>query len=206
MTNPADHRASSSLSALFASPALGRLVVFFALRPGTAVHIRALQRATGLSLSSLQNELGRLTRLGAVSRTEEGRRVLYRADESHPAWLGWRTLIRGCADPTEVLREAFAGVTGIEAAFLFGSTARGDARPDSDLDLFVVGSEEARREARSHLAEAEYLLDREVDLIGCDRSALYSRLESGNPFARRVMEEPKEWIVGGPQVLREEGG
>jgi hypothetical protein len=26
---------------------------------------------------------------------------------------------------------------GVEAAYLFGSTARGEARPDSDLDVFV---------------------------------------------------------------------
>lgn len=195
---------ATSLSSLFASPALGRLVVHFILHPGTAVHLRELRRITGLSISSLQNELQRLTEMGAVTRTEEGRRVLYAADESHPVWMGWRQILRACADPAEVLREVLTGIPEIEAAFLFGSTARGDARPDSDLDLLVVGSEEARRKLRPAFAEAEYLLDRDLDVVGYRREELHRRLRSGNSFVRRVMEERKKWIVGGPQALGEE--
>lgn len=33
---------------------------------------------------------------------------------------------------------------GVEAAYLFGSTARGEARPDSDLDVFVDIAPDAR--------------------------------------------------------------
>lgn len=33
---------------------------------------------------------------------------------------------------------------GVEAAYLFGSTARGEARPDSDLDVFIDIAPDAR--------------------------------------------------------------
>jgi predicted nucleotidyltransferase len=37
-----------------------------------------------------------------------------------------------------VVAEAIAPVEGVEAAFVFGSHARGDAREDSDVDVLVV--------------------------------------------------------------------
>lgn len=40
---------------------------------------------------------------------------------------------------TEALR-----ARGVEAAYLFGSTARGEARPDSDLDVFIDIAPNAR--------------------------------------------------------------
>jgi predicted nucleotidyltransferase len=40
---------------------------------------------------------------------------------------------------TEALR-----ARGVEAAYLFGSTARGEARPDSDLDVFIDIAPDAR--------------------------------------------------------------
>ena len=33
---------------------------------------------------------------------------------------------------------------GVEAAYLFGSTARGEARPDSDLDVFIDVAPDAK--------------------------------------------------------------
>jgi predicted nucleotidyltransferase len=36
------------------------------------------------------------------------------------------------------LQQALTGVPGLAAAYLFGSTARGDARPDSDIDVGLL--------------------------------------------------------------------
>lgn len=66
---------------------------------------------------------------------------------------------------------------GIEALYVFGSRARGDARPDSDLDLAVLGRaplDPLRRfEAQRELS---VLLDIDVDLI--DLRAASSLLRS----------------------------
>lgn len=57
-------------------PARGRLLD--ALRSGSdsGVHLRELARGAGLSLSSLQKELERLSTLGVLSRTSKANRVL----------------------------------------------------------------------------------------------------------------------------------
>lgn len=194
-------RNRSPLSSIFPSPAMARLVIYFLVHPGGRFHLRELKRRTGLSSASLQNELRRLTALGALRREEEGARTYYVADAEHLSWRAWFLLLQACGDPAEILRAALADAEGIEGAFVFGSTARGDTRPDSDVDLFVISSKVARREIDDVLFEVGFLLGTELDVTGADEDLLAERIRSGHWFIRRVLAEPKQWVRGGPEVL-----
>jgi predicted nucleotidyltransferase len=196
-----DSPKKSTLALLFPSPAMARLVIFFAVHPGGRFHLRDLMRRTGLNSASLQNELRRMTEIGALRREEEGARTYYIADQEHPSWRAWILLLRASASPSDVLREALIDADGIEAAFIFGSQARGDTRPDSDVDLFLIGSREARDDLGDCLLEAEFLMGKVLDVIGSDEEQLTARIRSGNWFVRRVLAEPKDWVRGGPETL-----
>ncbi|WP_420128336.1 nucleotidyltransferase domain-containing protein [Longimicrobium sp.] len=186
----------SSLAALFPSMAMARLVIFFAVHPGARYHVRELSRLTGLSSASLQHELKRMAQIGALVREDERGRALYRADESHRSWYAWMVLLRASARPTDVLREALVDARGLQGAFVFGSTARGDTGPNSDVDVFLIGSREAQAEAGLRLGEAEFLIGREVDVVGYDTEQLAARIRSNNGFIHRVLSEPQEWVRG----------
>jgi uncharacterized protein len=190
----------SSLASLFPSMAMARLVVLFAVHPGGRFHVRELIRRTGLSSASLQHELRRLAEIGALVREDEGGRTFHRADDEHPAWRAWMLLMRSGARPTNVLREALVDAAGIDMAFVFGSWARGDARPDSDVDVLLVGSDEARAGAGRLLAEAELLIGRPLDVIGYDPDDFATRAESST-FLRAILREPRIWLRGGPGAL-----
>ncbi|HEU0013542.1 MAG TPA: nucleotidyltransferase domain-containing protein [Longimicrobium sp.] len=189
-------RRTSSLTSIFPSPAMARLVVFFAVRPGGRFHLRELMRLARLPSASLQAELRRLTEMGALRRQEDRGRAIFAADEAHPAWRGWLLLLRSCARPADVLREALVDAPGVEAAFVFGSAARGDMRPDSDVDLFLVGSRDAQAHAGRVLSEAETLLGRSVDVVPYEPGELAGRLRAGNAFVQRVLAGPREWVCG----------
>jgi predicted nucleotidyltransferase len=196
MTNQRGLAGKSSLAALFPSMAMARLVIFFAVHPGARYHVRELSRLTSLSSASLQHELKRLAQIGALVREDEGARAYYRADESHPVWRAWFLLLRASAHPVDILREALVDASDLEGAFVFGSSVRGDARPDSDIDVFLIGSDQAQTEAGHRLVEAEFLIGRDVDVIGYDKDQLAARVRSNNGFIHRVFAEPKEWVRG----------
>jgi predicted nucleotidyltransferase len=186
----------STLGSLFPSMAMARLVVFFAVHPGERFHLRELRRRTGLSLASLQHELARMAFISALRREDEGNRSYYVADESHAAWRAWRTLLASSADPSDVLREVLVDASGIDGAFVFGSTARGEDRGGSDVDVLLLGSAEARWAAGMRLIEAELLIGRTIDVIGYETEEFAERERTGNTFVRRVLSEPRRWLRG----------
>ena len=57
-------------------PARGRLLHALREGPDVGLHVRELARGAGLSLSSVQREVERLTSLGVLDRKTEGNRVL----------------------------------------------------------------------------------------------------------------------------------
>lgn len=182
---------------------MARLLIFLAVHPDEALHIRELYRRTGLGMASLQKELSRLQRLEIVHVRPEGRKVAYRLNLGSERWHVMRALVRSLAHPAEVLREAFSGVPGVDAAFVFGSQARGDTRPDSDVDLFLVADEQGSRAVQDPISEAESLIGRDVDVITYSSAGLREKMRSGNAFLERVSREPKQWIAGDPRTWSE---
>lgn len=181
---------------------MARLVTHFATRPDETRHMRALQRATGLTPRSLQTELARLVRLGILRRHTDGRQVKYGLDEQSPRWRALRGLLRELADPAEVVREALADVAGVEAAFLFGSYARGtDIRDSSDIDLFVMRGDLSEDLLSRRTLDTSVLLGREVNTVTTNYDELLARVMEGSGFYRAIMTGPKRWLVGAEAAI-----
>ena len=203
MTHPTSDAFPSSLAALFPSMAMARLVVFFSVHPGQRFHLRELKRRTRLSSASLQRELHRLVASGALEREEgDDHRVRFAQREAHDAWRAWTLLLRSIAAPADVLREALVDAPGLEGAFIYGSTVRGDTRPGSDVDVFlIVREEEPSRARRRQLSDVEFLLGKPLDVVEYDAGTARQRARTGNPFLSRILAEPKTWIYGGAESL-----
>ena len=195
---PPTRARSNSLAALFPSPAMARLVIFFLVHPGERFHLRGLQRRARLSSASIQKELARLTAMGAVRREEADGRAYYQADEENGAWGGWMRLLLHAADPVDVIREALVDTPGLDAAFVFGSVARGTAEPDSDLDVFLVGPREERKRALRLLVDVGFFIPRYLDVIGRDADE-FARAEEG--LIQRVLSQPKIDLFSGEDAL-----
>lgn len=195
------------LARVLASSALTHLVLYFVLHPDSTPHFRGLQRATGIASRSLQHELARLAELGMIRRERDGRLVRWRRAADHPRWFVFRDLVREFAEPSTVLRTALVEVPGIEAAFIYGSFARGDIHAQSDVDVFAFGDALRERGTRLNLAhgtlEASMLLDREVNVVRYTRDKLAAA--RGDGFVSAVLAGPKLWLVGDEMALNAGG-
>lgn len=195
-----------ALELLGLAPSAARILRYFVLRPGARPHARELQRLLRLGGSSLQRELARLGELGALERVQDGRRVRYQAVEGSPVWKAVRLLVGTSTDPAPLVEDALVDIAGVRAAFVFGSTARGTDRADSDIDLLVVEDAAVdRRKLLSQLAEAGLLLGREVNAVRYTLQALGERLRDpahpASNFVRTTLMGPKRWVAGDPAEI-----
>lgn len=194
-----DDSPKRSLQDILGSPALVRLVIHFLVHPDHRLHLRELQRHTGLGHRSLQRELAKLEDWEMVNREEEDGRVYYVPNLGHPRWEALGSMVRSFAQPEEVLDEALTDVRDqIRAAFIYGSVATGNERPDSDLDLFVVANDDAlsRSDLSGQLMDASFVLGREVNVNLYDSNELGEATRSPSTYLRSLLGGEKRWVIG----------
>jgi predicted nucleotidyltransferase len=188
-------RSSPASEALF--PAVRRsILATLLLQPKREWYFRDLAKHLGLRPSSLTRELRNLVDGGILRRREDGNRVYYQAEPDCPFLPELRGLMLKTAGLVEVLREALEPVAGhIVSAFVYGSIARGEELPDSDIDLMVIGAT-TRFELTKALQEAERRLARPVNSTVYKADEFAEKVASDDHFVRAVLDRDKLFVLG----------
>src|SRR6266487_5657180 len=106
---------------------------------GGPLHLREIERRSGLAVATVQQELKRLTRLGVIEGRPDGNRTYYVAREDHPLYPEIRGLVLKTSGLADLLRRALEKEERITLAFIFGSIAQAREQAHSDIDLLIVG-------------------------------------------------------------------
>ena len=168
------------------------------------LHVRELERRTGLSDATVRQELKKLSRLGVVEARRDGNRAYYRANDVHPLYPDIRSLVLKTSGVTDVLREALGGAGDVELAFVFGSIAGNTSKAHSDIDLMVIGTI-GLRQLSKRLSGLESRIGREVNPHVLTPEEFTRRANEGDHFITTVLKGPRLFVVGGEDELRRLG-
>jgi predicted nucleotidyltransferase/DNA-binding HxlR family transcriptional regulator len=158
------------------------------------LHLRELGRQSGLSSSTVQQELRRLTRVGLVIARKDGNRVYYRANPDHPVHRDLCSLVLKTDGLAGVVQAALK-TPEVSVAFVFGSVARGDTRADSDVDLMVIG-EVGLRKLTSLLSGMADRVGREINPHVMTPEEFFKRKAERDHFVTSVLAAPKLFVKG----------
>lgn len=190
------------LKRLFTSKVRVDLLAHFLLRPDGRFHARGLERALDAQYSAIWKELRNLEQAGVLISEADAGRKLFRLNSDFPLLKELRGMILKTAGAGDRIREALRGVGGIEAAFLFGSFAEGQADSYSDLDVMVIGEADLGG-LSSAISEMESELGRTVNVMSYTVGEWKDRLRNREDLAVSVMRGPKLMLLGSEDALRE---
>ncbi|MHB8719210.1 MAG: nucleotidyltransferase domain-containing protein [Candidatus Dormibacteria bacterium] len=190
---------------LFGSDTLPQVLSLVVTAADADLTAREVSRRLDTNLESTQRALRRLAEAGVIRPARRGRELRYTLQRDDAVALrDLRATAHRLSGMGEELRERAAQLPrgAVEAAFIFGSMAAGTERPESDFDLFVLGS------GRVHdLADFTWRwsqrLQRDVVPIVRTRAALAAGLAEGASFYRNVLTGPKLFLIGSPADLPE---
>jgi predicted nucleotidyltransferase len=164
------------------------------------VALREAARLAGVSVSAAQAALQDLADLQIVERREATAQHLYRFNREHALAAPLEQLFGAEYHRRQAIIDSLGKrlrskqVRGVRSAAIFGSGARGDDRPDSDLDVLIIV-----RDGKSADAALQELLDfaprfeREHGLrlspIVMKLDEFLSRAKDGDPLLKAVAEE-----------------
>jgi uncharacterized protein len=182
-----------------------RAEIFRLLFSGTGeeLHVREIERRSGLNDSTLRQELRKLVRLDLVQSRRDSNRVYYRAKTESPLYPEIRNLVLKTSGLSDVLKSALTDKR-IRVAFVFGSIARGEEKAGSDVDLMVIGQLGLRDLSRL-LSGIEEKIGREVNPHVLREEEFRKRIRAKEHFVSSVMEAPKLFIIGSQRELEAMG-
>ncbi|MDI1336348.1 MAG: nucleotidyltransferase domain-containing protein [Lacunisphaera sp.] len=163
------------------------------------VHVRDLERQSGLNVKTVQDELEKLTKADLVTNRRDGNRRYYRANARHPLFANLQQIVLKTAGLRDVLVQALAGVKGIEVAVVFGSLASGSGKAASDVDLLVIGDVGLRALAPV-LRSAGQVLGREINPITMT-AAEFKKGRRKNPLLVDILGKPRLFVKGDSHEL-----
>ena len=166
------------------------------LRPEISLHVREIGRVTGKAPGTLLRELNQLADAGVILRKPVGNQVQFQANRACPIYEELRNILKKTAGIADVLREALEPLADrIEAAFVYGSVARGDEHAGSDLDVMILGKAKFAEVVHA-LAKARETLGREINPNLYPMHEFRTKLAAGEPFLKRVLADKKIFLIG----------
>jgi predicted nucleotidyltransferase len=171
---------------------------------GEELHVREIERRSGLNDSTLRQELRKLVRLDLVHSRKDSNRLYYRAKNENPLYPEIHNLVLKTSGLADVLKHALRDKR-IRVAFVFGSIARGEEKSGSDVDLMVIGQLGLRDLSRL-LSGIEEKIGREVNPHVSHEDEFRKRIRTKEHFVSSVMESPKIFVIGSQDELETMGG
>jgi len=167
------------------------------------LYLREIERHSGFAIGTIQQEAGNLLRLKLIRARRSGNRVYFKANIDHPLFVDISNMVLKTDGLAGVIRAALGGAD-ITNAFVFGSFAAGNQKPDSDIDLFVIGNIGFRALSKL-LIKSNEQLKREINSNVMTEEEFSQRIRKNEHFVMNVMESKKLMIIGNQNELTRMG-
>ena len=191
-----------------------RVLSLLYLRPGDRLHVRMIARLTGVPAGSLHRELRQLAEAGLLVAERSGNQILYAANEASPVFHELSSMLDKTAGAPPILQEHAAEYTvepsgslpeinakalaaicrkyGVKKMSIFGSAARNELRPDSDVDLLV----EFKPLSKTSYFDFARLQDELSPLFGKREVHIAGPGILENPYRRKTIERDLKALYG----------
>ena len=188
---------SPGLAGALFSPVQQRVLGFLFGQPGRRFQSAELIRLADSGTGAVHRQLQRLEAAGWIAVTRVGNQKHYQANADCPAFEELRSLIAKTVGLVEPIRRALGPLSsGIQAAFVYGSIAKGRDTAGSDIDLLVVSDDAAYPEVFAALQAAETELGRTINPNVFTTRDWQARCEQEGSYAARVSAQPRLFVIG----------
>lgn len=194
-------KAASLADALFSTTQQRVLGLLFG-QPERSYYATELISLAGAGSGGVQRELEQLTRSGLVTVRAIGNQRHYQANPNSPIFAELCAIAEKTFGLAEPLRNALQALAPqILAAFIYGSVAKRQDTAGSDVDLMVISDTLGYGDFYNTIETVSARLGRSLNPTIYTGKEFAKRVKDDNPFVKRVLEQPKIWLIGGEDAF-----
>lgn len=187
--------------ALF-TPVQQRVLALLFAQPDRRFQSAEIIRLADSGTGAVHRQLGRLADAGLVKVTRTGNQKHYQANRDAAVFAELHGLVLKTIGIVEPLRAAMSDVASrVRAAFVYGSSAKGSARANSDIDLMVISDSLRYPDVYEVLAPVERALGRAVNPAVMTATEWRSKRKRADSFVARLTKQPLLFVIGSANEL-----
>jgi predicted nucleotidyltransferase len=166
-------------------------------QPDRGYHINELLRLTGLGSASLQRELKKLAEAGLVRSERIGNLRRFQANTESPVYGELVALTRKTLGVEPMLKTALQPLAPkLDAAFIYGSVAKGTDKAKSDIDVMLIGRKLMLSKVLELVVPLEGQLGRKINPTLLTPPEFKRRRAERDSFVNRVLAQPTIPLIG----------
>lgn len=176
------------------------LGIFFT-KPDKSYYIGELGRILNKKPGVFQRTLDKLVKDNILHSEYQGNLRYFRLNTKYIFFKELKSIIYKTTGIFGVLKKELSKIKNINFAFIYGSFAKGQQKPHSDIDLFIVGKVD-ENEIINIVDKMEKKFTREINYKILKLNALKKYIHKRDPFILNVLNEKKLFIVGDDDEFR----
>lgn len=181
---------------LFGSKAREKILALLFLNRSSEFYLREISGKLEISPGNVQREMRNLEKLKIIKRDKRGNRTYYVLNKANPIYKELSWIIKKGGAVVSSLKECLRKQgKKIDAAFIYGSYAKGNDEPLSDIDMFVVGKIKSM-DLAAIFRKYEKKYGKEINPYVIGEKELRQKYREGNNFIRSVLKSPKIFVAG----------
>lgn len=186
----------SMADALF-SKTQQRVLALLYGQPDRSFYATEIITLTGGGSGAIQRELSQFVQSGLVIEKRIGSQRHFQANSDAPIYRELCAIVEKTVGLATPIAESLKSLSEkIDLAFVFGSVAKKTDSASSDIDLMIVSDELVYADVFPALEDLSQQLNRVIQPTLYSNDELKRRIDTGNAFMMRVLQQPKIWIFG----------
>ncbi len=183
------------MESIFGSKSRVKLLTLFLLNPGKRYYIREVERLTGENINSIRRELENLETINLLKSQRSGNQKYYTVNQEMGIYPELKNIFLKTRGAAKVLQEKISNLKGINRAYIYGSYAKGEAGPDSDIDIIIIGKVN-EDDLIMRIRNVEKHLNREINYVLFSPEEYETRKKKKDPFIKNVLKDEKIILLG----------
>lgn len=172
-----------------------RLLSLYFTNPDQKFYLRELERTIDFPVANIRRELVKLEKAGLFLIENKGNLVYYYLNQAYPLYPELKGIISKTSGVPITIKSMLEKIKGIKQAFIYGSFAKNEQKPTSDIDLLIIGEvNENKLVAPCRKLEKE--LQREINYTLYSQTDFDRKKKAKDPFVLEVVKQPKVFLIG----------
>ena len=164
------------------------ILAILAENPKKEYYLHEIGRLLGKKPGVFQIGINSLEKQGWVTSRKQGTLRLFKINEHHSLYKEIKSIVSKTVGVEAHLKKILKSIGGVKKALIYGSYAKDSMRPNSDIDVLVVVSDDkAEDKLVPELSRVEKLLGRDINYKLYSEKDFRERRKDKDPFLIEVL-------------------